>query len=211
MYSEFLSEVYLIVGDDSFQFPSNGKVYSEYRGRVARRPRAVVGFNSLQTGKCIQSVSITVHPESMRVSIPFKRESVFREVLREARIFSLISVSIPFKRESVFRACWMTLTVATLSRSFNSLQTGKCIQRLKMKKKAASLSQQVSIPFKRESVFRGKKLSLGLTSSNVSIPFKRESVFREKRIVNLERLAEFQFPSNGKVYSENISLSNSRE
>ena len=67
----------------------------------------------------------------------------------------------------------------------------------------------VSIPFKRESVFRVKGLPELIESAlQVSIPFKRESVFRVLVEYGEERVIErsFQFPSNGKVYSEFYGL-----
>ena len=114
-----------------------------------------------------------------------------------------------------------------MARSFNSLQTGKCIQRLTTSVKLP-LKRLVSIPFKRESVFRASIEALGgigLSGFNslqtgkciqrieseidydlgneVSIPFKRESVFRDWGIWACAPFTEeFQFPSNGKVYSE---------
>ena len=77
VYSEFPSH---IVSEpiEKFQFPSNGKVYSE-GGTVEIKTDKGLGFNSLQTGKCIQR----------------KHSSA------ESRTVS----------------------------GFNSLQTGKCIQR----------------------------------------------------------------------------------
>ena len=40
-------------------------------------------------------------------------------------------------------------------------------------------------------------------TTTVSIPFKRESVFRVSAMFNVDvDKLEFQFPSNGKVYSE---------
>ena len=85
------------------------------------------------------------------VSIPFKRESVFRGNFMEThrnrfpkfqfpsngKVYSELSelateydgstVSIPFKRESVFRVIQEHVTYRRIQ-SFNSLQTGKCIQ-----------------------------------------------------------------------------------
>ena len=111
-----------------FQFPSNGKVYSEKIGRTRNSVRDT-SFNSLQTGKCIQSYS--------------------------------------GEEEAGLESC------------FNSLQTGKCIQRkLRYPFRVLSIRKLVSIPFKRESVFRGKKFT-----------------------AEMDRKM-FQFPSNGKVYSE---------
>ena len=60
------------------------------------------------------------------VSIPFKRESVFKGE-RCTRLAGLERVSIPFKRESVFKARTVTFLGSRFA-SFNSLQTGKCIQ-----------------------------------------------------------------------------------
>ena len=38
----------------------------------------LMSFNSLQTGKHIQSVETLDHIEIMEVSIPFKRESIYK-------------------------------------------------------------------------------------------------------------------------------------
>ena len=113
---------------EQFQFPSNGKVYSE--------------VHSFCLG------------ERRWVSIPFKRESVFRASKEVLTTKNEIKVSIPFKRESVFRE--------------------------KMKVARQALRPRVSIPFKRESVFRVMGVEIDLSAVPPS----------------------FQFPSNGKVYSE---------
>ena len=132
VYSETATDTLVNVSVKSFQFPSNGKVYSE--------------FFPLTQLPALSSLPI--------VSIPFKRESVFRggnpDFSRYAQ--RVCVVSIPFKRESVFREVQLCLL--------------------------ATRRQQVSIPFKRESVFRA-------VSTDVEIGDE-----------------EFQFPSNGKVYSE---------
>ena len=61
----------------------------------------------------------------------------------------------------------------------------------------------VSIPFKRESPF-GLTYSQAVDDTNwVSIPFKRESPFgHQRRHDTLELGRLFQFPSNGKVLSD---------
>ena len=85
-----------------FQFPSNGKVDSEQKG--LQNSWSLQRFNSLQTGKCIQSPILNWAPleRSKKVSIPFKRESGFRE--RGFKMSKELEfVSIPFKRESGFR------------------------------------------------------------------------------------------------------------
>ena len=111
---------------------------------------------------------------------------------------------------------------------FNSLQTGKWIQRVRTP--VGVEFDCVSIPFKRESGFKGWRLSSkSRKQKKVSIPFKRESGFKAsthggcfKRHaksfnslqtgkwiqsfgtvvkVNLMNVG-FQFPSNGKVDSK---------
>ena len=138
-----------------------------------------IRFNSLQTGKCIQSAGDVppIESELENVSIPFKRESVFRDLQSLQRHGTMEFVSIPFKRESVFR-------------DLQSLQRHGTME-------------FVSIPFKRESVFRADLKLKDHRETIVSIPFKRESVFRGYRVFTLTiRFCMFQFPSNGKVYSE---------
>ena len=136
------------------------------------------------------------------VSIPFKRESVFKVLWHIFLLEETMKVSIPFKRESVFKGFKSIL-----------LKRGKL----------------VSIPFKRESVFKVKRSwALPTVKAKVSIPFKRESVFKGLREKNRSQswkrfnslqtgkciqsdddddgevmaLSQFQFPSNGKVYSK---------
>ena len=76
--------------------------------------------------------------------------------------------------------------------SFNSLQTGKRIQRsLKEAFSHCGLYTIVSIPFKRES---GSKGLLSLKRPNPSVAWESGSTSRQCRL-----LIEFQFPSNGKA------------
>ena len=87
-----------------FQFPSNGKVYPKQPTRsikmntarvsipfkresvskaftIAKKSVFISGFNSLQTGKCIQSWYFTLGCSYRQiVSIPFKRESVSKDL-----------------------------------------------------------------------------------------------------------------------------------
>ena len=84
-----------------FQFPSNGKVYP-------KRPTAE---------RCWSQCD---------VSIPFKRESVSKVNLLLKPLH--LVVSIPFKRESVSKVAQRQRHPSS-KKCFNSLQTGKCIQR----------------------------------------------------------------------------------
>ena len=138
-------------------------------------------FNSLQTGKCIQRQR-QVHrdrPRCFFVSIPFKRESVFRGKVFTIAAILVVFVSIPFKRESVFRVNGDGyIDDSELKSCFNSLQTGKCIQR-----QPNLLLQEAFNAFQFPS--NGKVYS--------------EST---QKISKKEGHHVFQFPSNGKVYSE---------
>ena len=156
-------------------------------------------FNSLQTGKCIQSVFGGSNQRNNQVSIPFKRESGSKDKFDSSQ--------------------------GTRFSSFNSLQTGKWIQR-ESKKYISSWWYSVSIPFKRESVSKEKIwFYVFHLETYVSIPFKRESgskveclyqgskvikgfnslqtgkgIQSEPPRIETKNLHEFQFPSNGKVY-----------
>ena len=90
--------------EERFQFPSNGKVYSKVAAKKTVPATAAAGFNSLQTGKCIQSLLQAMAAIPKKVSIPFKRESVFKAWYGEYAGRKVPVVSIPFKRESVFKA-----------------------------------------------------------------------------------------------------------
>ena len=160
---------------------------------------------------------------SGKVSIPFKRESVFRaaalRLLREehtkfqfpsnGKVYSEISsgirryhpygVSIPFKRESVFRES----IVKSLSdeSEFQFPSNGKVYSEIgySLLKGTLSLFQ---FPSNGKVYSENLMPENALTRSPVSIPFKRESVFRGYTAFRNGEDLEFQFPSNGKVYSE---------
>ena len=62
--------------------------------------------------------------------------------------------------------------------------------------------QKVSIPFKRESVSKGRQVRQSFSPEEVSIPFKRESVSKDGTRDGIPgvKVTSFQFPSNGKAY-----------
>ena len=86
-----------------------------------------IGFNSLQTGKCIErSCEGCTEASPAFVSIPFKRESASK-VIKLDILQRLDRVSIPFKRESASKVHQQG-SPQQHSKGFNSLQTGKCIE-----------------------------------------------------------------------------------
>ena len=136
-------------------------------------------FNSLQTGRCIQSAAPLSYDERYAVSIPFKREGVSKafegikinEVMLKfqfpsnGKVYPKAKsrkdgrrgggVSIPFKREGVSKE--------------------DCRHPHQRRKEI------VSIPFKREGVSKARIEEGGYMVMVVSIPFKREGVSKEKQ------------------------------
>ena len=160
-----------------FQFPSNGKAYPKTNMDRTGTARFLC-FNSLQTGKPIQSSlkytwqgncktrfqfpsngkaypklnATRICGKGRKVSIPFKRESLSKVMvpLFGCGIKEVETVSIPFKRESLSKEGTASGT-KTMTGSFNSLQTGKPIQR-NLSRFRKRFLRTVSIPFKRESL-----------------------------------------------------------
>ena len=118
-------------------------------------PRYRMSFNSLQTGKQIQSEDFSLKQLCVWVSIPFKRESRSKVRKRTGQVCrpwsfnslqtgkqiqsssrfgwggAMLIVSIPFKRESRSKVN-PDYDMDSSTYSFNSLQTGKQIQRHKV-------------------------------------------------------------------------------
>ena len=181
-----------------FQFPSNGKVYPKlwlmarlgfgsfvsipFKRESISKDYGTLSdnfllpcFNSLQTGKYIQSY-------------------------RDEVILDIFNVSIPFKRESISKAEG-SIAFSSLKPRFQFPSNGKVYPKL-IVNYTKNMLLKVSIPFKRESISKGDA-SLWLTGGEwyVSIPFKRESISKAKKGKEMtEQSVKFQFPSNGKVY-----------
>ena len=158
------------------------------------------------------------------VSIPFKRESVWQ-------VFRLVGcpllqnhVSIPFKRESVLQDLLIffcktknefqfpsngkvyckngsPVALGPNGTGFNSLQTGKCIASFGEVVSAADGEEEVSIPFKRESVLQ-EPTNQPTTVGALKFQFPSNGkVYCKTELQNhFGSPALFPFPSNGKVY-----------
>ena len=111
-----------------FQFPSNGKAYP--KSDAADTLMANHSFNSLQTGKHIQSSN---HLQPHYQIILFQFPSNGKAYPKYPAIFHIhvcrAKVSIPFKRESISKGEPEALAKVRERTCFNSLQTGKHIQR----------------------------------------------------------------------------------
>ena len=86
-------------------------------------------FNSLQTGKRIQSVLEISVSDSTIVSIPFKRESVSKDTNTEKASANLLKSFNSLQTGKRIQSGVSFGTTSTKTEeSFNSLQTGKRIQ-----------------------------------------------------------------------------------
>ena len=135
-------------------------------------------FNSLQTGKRIASEYDYYYYIEQWFMFQFPSNGkVYPKTIPQVRKMRKSCVSIPFKRESISKGISMRREQPLAWRSFNSLQTGKHIQR------HSNLSS-VSTTFLRfNSLQTGKHIQSRLVEPS-----------------DVERLCEFQFPSNGKAY-----------
>ena len=166
-------------------------------------------FNSLQTGKPIQSgdVLFTVGADG-KVSIPFKRESLSKAAkLRIGHpIPSVYPFQFPFKRESLSKGAkrvWFRRTADTFQFPSNgkaypkllleclsvsileivsiSLQTGKPIQSsLRMSVSAVRDTRFNSLQTGKPIQRRTHRSCIAVGFEKVSIPFKRESLSKAK-------------------------------
>ncbi len=140
------------------------------------------GFNSLQTGKHIQRLK-------RKWRQPLRQR--FNSLQTGKHIQSSEEDESEIKRE--------------LANGFNSLQTGKHIQRLKDVLRVVGSDRKVSIPFKRESIYKVKENRLPcadisyqcFNSLQTGKHIQSQSRHRLIVVVNL-----FQFPSNGKAYTK---------
>ena len=89
------------------------------------------GFNSLQTGKHIQSLKRDIIEKiTDRVSIPFKRESISKvKELRPENPLSSVRFNSLQTGKHIQSKAKRSTQIMTFEKSFNSLQTGKHIQR----------------------------------------------------------------------------------
>ena len=175
-------------------------IQSRYRERNSRV--VVFSFNSLQTGKGIQSLMVfeTEHGHVWEFQIPFKRERGFKAFPNPTEIT---------KDRNSFNSLQTGKGIQRGSGSyiidqtnvFNSLQTGKGIQRRTTKPPDFKVSARFQFPSngKGDSKSHPHWRDYVVYHNNVSIPFKRERGFKElqEAVSGLRAKKPFQFPSNG--------------
>ena len=161
----------------SFNSLQTGKRIQSLIAQSGQNKRRIC-FNSLQTGKRIQSRCLLLWAAGAGRKFQFPSNGKAYSKKHRIRLSSKRSiVSIPFKRESVFKDGLLYFHKGVNAR-FNSLQTGKRIQRSLTRESLTQLEQGFN------SLQTGKRIqsvSEVLTPQRqtlVSIPFKRESVFK---------------------------------
>ena len=163
-------------------------------------------FNSLQTGKRIQSTTLIVALVALVLS--FNSLQTGKRIQSQTGVTAVSTevVSIPFKRESVSKAFFVVAPVDVDAQiCFNSLQTGKRIQSHNPKSRCQT-THLVSIPFKRESVSKVQPLTTTFPKSPVSIPFKRESVSKVRVSVIVKETKEVSIPFKRESVSKDCRL-----
>ena len=119
---------------NTFQFPSNGKVYSEaYAYAASLTAKDPACFNSLQTGKCIQSqLKRNIMFNNMNRFNSLQTGKCIQRPIRNELLATVEPIEPVFQFPSngkVYSESTSTMYFNFNWRSFNSLQTGKCIQR----------------------------------------------------------------------------------
>ena len=158
-----------------FQFPSNGKAYPKERLPQTLASSFSLSFNSLQTGKAYPKLS---RQEHIYVDFEFQFPSngkAYPKGSRSREGTAADSVSIPFKRESISKVATVEKALRA-AESFNSLQTGKHIQRKAQIAKVAAELTEFQFPSNGESISKGGDVFCVAVGCYVSIPFKRESI-----------------------------------
>ena len=182
--------------------------------RCKARSKACTGvrfrFNSLQTGKGIARMN--KHLDVSKLGLPFQFPSNGKgdrkSQTHENRESEVEGVSIPFKRERVWQAAYLLQATGMRLTCFNSLQTGKCMARQSKSAAGTPLIGFVSIPFKRESVFKASPIVCFLLECYLfQFPSNGKGYRKPTAMVsNSMILSAFQFPSNGKVDRKTAGL-----
>ena len=187
-----------------FQFPSNGKVDSNTKRPVRLTITGSESFNSLQTGKWIQTQGNIGNAETTR-----KR-------FNSLQTGKWIQTSHPGTNEVEFRIMFQfpsngkvdsnrvaKLNVYSLDRTcFNSLQTGKWIQTRILLQLPSFLAFEFQFPSNGK-VDSNKYHGVKIQKRGASFQFPSNGKVDSNVTVQIEEPleAEFQFPSNGKVDS----------
>ena len=148
-----------------FQFPSNGKAYTKREQVATIRKHATV-------------------------SIPFKRESIYKVPKNLRGEICNRSVSIPFKRESIYKG-FIKMDLKNRADSlFQFPSNGKAYTKaLTANSTHSDIRKQVSIPFKRESIYKvaiALALTLAFTMSFNSLQTGKHIQSKSMDLIHME-------------------------
>ena len=209
-----------------FQFPSNGKAHSDPRPRSQCRFRRSC-FNSLQTGRHIQTISERTldelrlefqfpsngkahsdeevsekrHASLLKVSIPFKREGTFRRSPGPRRRRALC-VSIPFKREGTFRPNFRAKRDFA-GAGFQFPSNGKAHsdrQRQRRTRRHALCFNSLQTGRHIQTTIEAGQYREGMCFNSLQTGRHIQTYLTQAKD---EIKSTFQFPSNGKAHSDN--------
>ena len=162
-----------------FQFPSNGKVYSKDKEVPKDKDEKPPTFQFPSNGKVYSKIFFSLDLIVLRVMFQFPSNG---------KVYSKLKRPMP--------------KTMTMTPSFNSLQTGKCIARPRTRQ-VPRTETKVSIPFKRESVLQGGDDDPPDVTIGKVFQFPSNGKVYCKRALTSDGILKplkFQFPSNGKVY-----------
>ena len=184
-----------------FQFPSNGKAH--WKLSLLNRLRKICNnrFNSLQTGKHTERGLVQTDADALILRFNSLQTGKHTESISSAGYrHPTLRVSIPFKRESTLKVD-IDWGIKKLLVCFNSLQTGKHTERETFPS-ANTERLKFQFPSNGKAHWKSPKRRNGSSRlSSVSIPFKRESTLKvSTKVVKRKVILTFQFPSNGKAH-----------
>ena len=160
----------------------------------------LVSFNSLRTGKHIQSPKMETRTlrSSEQVSIPYERESISKDVLPPELRLPICEFQFPTNGKAYPK--FPSMANFNDDDRFQFPTNGKAYPKVVFLLTVARLSL-VSIPYERESISKGiADDPLGVVRK-VSIPYERESISKGKgQLCHRSDERKFQFPTNGKAY-----------
>ncbi len=110
-------------------------------------------------------------------SIPFKRDSVLQEMLKNFVLMMVMAFQFP-SNGIVYCKIWPKTKEEEGREEFQFPSNGIVYCKKEMTKEAKGTIEKVSIPFKRDSVLQGTIWDRRIRHRKVSIPFKRDSVLQ---------------------------------
>ena len=138
---------------EQFRFPSTGKVLGKVGANLLNR-RFGSRFQFPSNGK-VHEKSLCAEKrkaQGKKVSIPFKREGTWK--VTPTRTPTTVAISFNSLQTGRYMERELKAVVSERIDSFNSLQTGRYMESLLRGRASPDGSRRVSIPFKREGTWK---------------------------------------------------------